>query len=73
MDERSCLTVYEAETGAPLWSAEGVASAAWNARLDAMLAWSDGDQLYTRTGNLPVQCHAVPVQASLHFPCCILG
>ncbi len=69
VDEHSCLHVYEAETGLALWSAEGAASAAWNARLPGMLAWSDAEALYTRMGTIPAQRHALIIQVGNRFPC----
>ena len=68
MDEHSCLHVYEAETGAALWSVEGAASAAWNVRLPGMLAWCDAETLYTRMDSLPAQRHALIIQVGLSVP-----
>ena len=69
MDEHSCLHVFEAATGAALWCVEGAASAAWNARLPGMLAWCDAETLYTRTGSLPAQRHALIIQVGSQSPC----
>ena len=68
VDEHSGLHVYEAETGAALWSVEGAASAAWNARLPGMLAWCDAETLYTRMDSLPAQRHALIIQVGLSVP-----
>ena len=73
VDEHSCLHVYEAETGAALWCVKGAASAAWNARLPGMLAWSDAETLYTRMGSLPAQRHALIVQVRDQLPCLTPG
>lgn len=64
VDERSCLHVYEAGSGTLLWSVEGATSAAWNSRLDGMLAWSEAEMLYTKTADHPVQCHPLLIQVS---------
>lgn len=64
VDEHSCLHVYDAEASSIVWSVEGAVSATWNTQLDDILAWSDGESLYTRTGELSVQCHALLIQAS---------
>ena len=68
MDERDCLHVYEAETGAALWSVEGADSAAWNDHQEGVLAWSHAGRLYTKSAALPAQCHAFHIQVATNQP-----